>query len=100
MICNSRQCFACVFSGLRTLADARCFDNATFAARSAELRRFAAKNSQAIENDRESHVSPRACARARGLAGPAGNTIPGKGKPRMRAGSSHGYAHVEFLYSS
>jgi hypothetical protein len=96
LICNSRKSFACVFSGLRTLADARCFDNATFAARSAELRRFAAKNSQAIENDREWQVSPRACARARGLVGSAGNTIPGKGKPRKRAAGSRGSISMLF----
>jgi hypothetical protein len=48
--------FARVFTGLRTVADARCFGHSTFAPRRAELRCFAAKNPQAVENDRRKCV--------------------------------------------
>jgi hypothetical protein len=46
--------FAHVFTALHTVANARCSGASAFASRYAELRRFAAKNSQAVENDRES----------------------------------------------
>jgi len=53
--------FARVFAALHTVADARRFGHLVFAARRAELRRFAAKNLQAVEKDREwSGRSPRA----------------------------------------
>jgi hypothetical protein len=42
-----------VFTTLHSIADARCFSRSAFAAHYAELRRFAAKNSQTVENDRE-----------------------------------------------
>ncbi len=45
--------FACVFTTLRSVADARCFDHSAFARRYAGLRSFAAKNFQTAENDRE-----------------------------------------------
>ena len=38
---------------MRSVADARCFGHSAFALRDAELRSFAAKNSQTVENDRE-----------------------------------------------
>jgi hypothetical protein len=38
---------------LQNIADARCFGHSAFAARYAELRRFAAKISQTVEQDRE-----------------------------------------------
>jgi hypothetical protein len=38
---------------LHTIADARFFGHLAFAARGAELRRFAVKNFQTVENDRE-----------------------------------------------
>jgi hypothetical protein len=44
--------FARVFTGLRTVADARCLGHVRFAPRCAELRSFAVKNCRAIENDR------------------------------------------------
>jgi hypothetical protein len=47
--------FAHDFTALRILADASCFRPIRFATHCAELRRFAAKNSQAVENDRENH---------------------------------------------
>ena len=43
---------------MHSLADARCFGYPAFAARYAELRRFAAKNSQTVENDREKFSGP------------------------------------------
>jgi hypothetical protein len=42
---------------LHIVADTRHFGHSTFAARGAELRRFAAKNLQAVENDRETRDS-------------------------------------------
>jgi len=45
--------FAHVFGALHIVAEARCFRPTPFAARYAELRRFAAENRQAVENDRE-----------------------------------------------
>ena len=45
--------FALVFTGLRTVADARYFGHLAFAPRCAELRGFAAKNSPTVESDRE-----------------------------------------------
>jgi hypothetical protein len=42
-----------VFGALHIIAEARCFRPTPFAARYAELRRFAAENRQAVENDRE-----------------------------------------------
>jgi len=50
--------FALVFTALHSLADARCFGHSAFAARHAELRRFAAENSQTVENDREKLSGP------------------------------------------
>jgi ligand-binding SRPBCC domain-containing protein len=41
-------------TALPTVADARCFGHSAFAARYAELRRFAAEKNQTVENDRES----------------------------------------------
>jgi hypothetical protein len=38
---------------LHSIADAMCFGHSAFASRYVELRRFAAKNFQAVENDRE-----------------------------------------------
>ena len=52
-----------VFIALQSLADARCFGHSAFAARYAELRRFAAKNSQTVENDREKFSEPLIAAR-------------------------------------
>jgi hypothetical protein len=45
--------FTRVFAALRTVADARCFGQSAFAVCYAGLRSFAAKNFQAVENDRE-----------------------------------------------
>ena len=50
--------FARVFTALHSDADARCFGHSAFAARYAELRRIAAKNSQTVENDREKFSGP------------------------------------------
>jgi hypothetical protein len=44
--------FAGVFIALHSDADARCFGHSAFAARGAELRSFAAKNCQTVEDDR------------------------------------------------
>jgi hypothetical protein len=45
--------FACVFTSLRNIAGARCVRHSAFAMRSAQLRRFAAKNLQGVENGPE-----------------------------------------------
>ena len=45
--------FARVFTVLRSVANARCFSHSVFATPYADLHRFAAKNSYAVENDRE-----------------------------------------------
>jgi len=50
---------------LHSLADARRFGHSAFALRYAELRRFAAKNSQTVENDREIRAVFRASFRSR-----------------------------------
>ena len=48
--------FARVFTALRSAADGRYFGHSALALRYAELRSFAAKISQTVENDRE--ISP------------------------------------------
>ena len=53
--------FALVFTGLRTVADARCSRPVAFAPRFAELRRFAAKNLQTVEDDREITLREASC---------------------------------------
>jgi len=45
--------FVHVFGALHIVAEATCFRPTPFAARYAELRRFAAENCQAVENDPE-----------------------------------------------
>jgi hypothetical protein len=45
--------FACIFTGLCTVADARCFNHFGFAPRCAELRCLTRKKFQTVENDRE-----------------------------------------------
>jgi hypothetical protein len=45
--------FVHVFGALHIVAEARCFRPTPFAARYAELCRFAAENRQAVENNRE-----------------------------------------------
>jgi hypothetical protein len=45
--------FARVFIGLRTVADARCFSHFALPPRCTELRDFAAKIFQTVENHRE-----------------------------------------------
>jgi hypothetical protein len=42
-----------VYGALHIVAEATCFRPTPFAARYAELRRLAAENRQAVENDRE-----------------------------------------------
>jgi hypothetical protein len=46
------ELFALVFAALHFVADARYFGHSAFSARGAELRRFAAEDLQAVENDR------------------------------------------------
>jgi len=44
---------ALIFAGLRAVADSRCFSQSSFASHYAELRGFAAKIFQTVENNRE-----------------------------------------------
>jgi hypothetical protein len=50
--------FASVFTALHIVADATHFGHSAFSARGVELRRFAAKNLQTVENDREKFSGP------------------------------------------
>jgi hypothetical protein len=56
LICNSRESFQAGFHRRGTpLPTLGVFSHSAFAPRYAELRRFAAKNFHAVENDREKH---------------------------------------------
>jgi hypothetical protein len=58
LICNSRKGFARVFIGLRTVADASYLSHFGFTPHCAELRRFAHKIFQTVEDHREKFGRP------------------------------------------
>jgi hypothetical protein len=61
---NSRKSFCACFHCIAQRRYARCFDHLVFAPRRGELRRFAAKISQTVENDREKFSGPLHCCAA------------------------------------
>ena len=53
---NSREAFALVFTVLHILADTTRFSPSRFSGRRAELRSFAAKNSETVESTVKNHA--------------------------------------------